>query len=117
MGLWLNMVILLMLLAGSYFGFVAVEKPNVFGFKGLSFYYYGRRIWKFTNRLFGLLLIIGSSVFFVRHFRQPHLLTPTEGSKQIGLLLMFLVLAYVTTDILAFIIMYQKKKKRKIKQF
>lgn len=118
MTLLLTIIILLLLLSGIYFGFIAINKPQLFGFKGASFYYFGRRIWKFTNRLFGLLLLAGTLLFSILLIKDKHLLTMTEGSKQIGLIVIYVVLAFVTTDVLAFIIMYQKKKKkRKIKQF
>lgn len=114
-----NTCVLLMLLSGSYFSFRASAKPCSFGYKGMSFYYFGRRIWKLTNRIFGVFLIVGSLIFFGVQNVWDQNVTHTEASYHLYLLLGYLFVSFVLTDVIAFMKMLidNKNKKNKAKQF
>lgn len=114
-----NTLVLVMLLSGIYFCFSAAARPCSLGYKGLSFYYFGRRIWKLTNRMFGIFLVIGSLIFFVVQNMGNQTITQTETSYHLYLLLGYLFATFVMTDVIAFMkmIITNKNKKNKAKQF
>lgn len=119
MAIIVNALVLIMLLSGIYFSFRASARLCSFGYKGLSFYYFGRRIWKLTNRIFGACLIVGSLIFFAIQNIGNQTVTRAETISHLYLLFGYLFASFVITDIVAFMRMLinNKNKKNKAKQF
>ncbi|MBP1041706.1 hypothetical protein I6N95_11870 [Vagococcus sp. BWB3-3] len=115
MAVIVNAFVLVMLVSGIYFCFRAFARPCSFGYKGLSFYYFGRRIWKLTNRVFGIFLIVGSLIFFAIQNIWDQNVTQTEATYHLYLLLGYMFVSFVITDIIAFMKMLINNKNKKNK--
>ncbi|MGX6970979.1 hypothetical protein [Vagococcus bubulae] len=83
-------------LLGLYCLFIAPKYKSVIGFRGILYLLNRSNSWATTNRLFGIELIIFSSLLFF-----------TQNTKLFVLLIVFSLL---TTDLLSYLYSQQKKK-------